>query len=104
MRGCDASGDCANFVETEQVVEHAEFVSSFVMTRGSVPLFWSQTPNVIEYKPDAVVEKKDGVGHADAYSRHCVDHLARYGATVLVNLIDQARNEGELEGHFKYVK
>lgn len=47
----------ANFVETEQIVELAprdaskpRVVSSFVQIRGSIPLLWSQIPNV-KYKP-----------------------------------------------------
>jgi hypothetical protein len=32
----------ANFVETEQIVQMANIVSSFVCIRGSIPLFWKQ--------------------------------------------------------------
>ncbi len=50
VRGGDERGRVANFVETEQLVEHASAVSSFVQTRGSMPMFWQQYPN-IQYKP-----------------------------------------------------
>lgn len=37
-RGCDAEGNCSNFVETEQFIDG---VSSYLQIRGSIPLFWS---------------------------------------------------------------
>ena len=42
----------ANFVETEQVlvVPAQDRIYSFVQTRGSIPVFWSQAPD-ITYKP-----------------------------------------------------
>ncbi|ORD94206.1 SAC8 [Enterospora canceri] len=38
-RGADGEGNCANFVETEQIVEYK---SALVLLRGSVPLEWNQ--------------------------------------------------------------
>ena len=48
LRGCDDKGKVANFVETEQIVELANggAVSSFVQTRGSMPMFWQQRPDL----------------------------------------------------------
>ena len=48
-------GYVANFVESEQVVVLEDkqgklTTSSFVQIRGSIPLLWSQVPN-IKYKP-----------------------------------------------------
>ena len=49
-RGCDTKGNVANFVETEQLVEHGEQgLTSFVQTRGSIPLFWTQLPDPLVY-------------------------------------------------------
>ena len=42
MRGCNDEGHVANFVETEQVIFLDREVTSYVQTRGSVPLFWEQ--------------------------------------------------------------
>ena len=42
MRGCNDEGHVANFVETEQVIFLDKEVTSYVQTRGSVPLFWEQ--------------------------------------------------------------
>jgi hypothetical protein len=55
MRGIDEEGNVANNVETEQLVIAAKGgVYSFVQTRGSIPVFWDQTPN-IKYQPRPVV-------------------------------------------------
>ncbi len=41
-RGIDDSGKVANYVETEQIMIFKKHVISFVQTRGSIPVFWSQ--------------------------------------------------------------
>ena len=33
-RGTDPAGNVANFVETEQLVEHDDVITSFIQTRG----------------------------------------------------------------------
>jgi hypothetical protein len=42
-RGLDEEGNCANFVETEMIVEYPSqsLVFSHVQIRGSIPIFWS---------------------------------------------------------------
>ncbi|ROK35696.1 Phosphatidylinositide phosphatase SAC1-B [Anabarilius grahami] len=50
VRGIDSEGHAANFVETEQIVQYNNARASFVQTRGSMPFFWSQRPN-LKYKP-----------------------------------------------------
>jgi hypothetical protein len=42
VRGSNDDGHVANFVETEQVIYLDNEVTSYVQTRGSVPLFWEQ--------------------------------------------------------------
>ena len=49
-RGADPLGNVANFVETEQMVEFNGNISSFVETRGSIPLIWYQY-NALKSKP-----------------------------------------------------
>lgn len=41
-RGVDKNGNVANYVETEQFIHVHNHTLSFVQTRGSVPVFWSQ--------------------------------------------------------------
>ena len=43
VRGLDDDGNVANQVETEQIVKLADIQYSYVITRGSVPVFWSQS-------------------------------------------------------------
>ena len=80
MRGCDEEGRVANFVETEQIVEHADSCSSFILTRGSIPLSWSQLPNVINYKPECKIGHEKS--HAEGFSKHFSQHITKYGACV----------------------
>ncbi|ELU14930.1 hypothetical protein CAPTEDRAFT_227829 [Capitella teleta] len=54
-RGVDETGSCANYVETEQILQFANHIISFVQVRGSVPLYWSQTG--IKYKPPPRIDK-----------------------------------------------
>lgn len=41
-RGVDDQGNAANFVETEQIVVTSNVVLSYVIIRGSIPIFWEQ--------------------------------------------------------------
>lgn len=45
-RGADLEGNVANFVETEVIIETSMGRSSFVQTRGSIPLLWQQLPDL----------------------------------------------------------
>lgn len=38
-RGCDKSGQCSNFVETEQILERG---STYLQIRGSIPFEWGR--------------------------------------------------------------
>jgi hypothetical protein len=57
VRGIDASGAVANFVETEQIVLDPEShaVHSFVQVRGSIPVFWTQLAS-LKYAPTIAVQ------------------------------------------------
>lgn len=75
-------------METEQIVEFAGDKSSFVQTRGSIPLFWSQTPN-LKYKPKPTLDpSKD---HLAAASKHVDAQMQHYGRQVFVNLVSRFR-------------
>ncbi|KAJ2941353.1 hypothetical protein O0L34_g3553 [Tuta absoluta] len=99
MRGVDAQGHVANFVETEQIIEKIGTgqKSSFVQTRGSIPLYWTQYPDM-SYKPKMTICHED---HVDAYTKHLKDQQQRYGNQVLLNLIDQRGKEEALERGYR---
>lgn len=96
-RGVDHQGFVANFVETEQIVEFQGDRASFVQTRGSIPLFWQQLPD-LRYKPPPKLI--DGENHMSAFARHLEIQLMQYGRQVLVNLIDHRGAEQTLEVAF----
>lgn len=54
-RGVDTDGRVANYVETEQLIHVHNHTLSFVQTRGSVPVFWSQAG--YRYNPRPRLEK-----------------------------------------------
>ncbi len=75
-------GTVANFVETEQVVEltprdssKPPVLSSFVQIRGSIPLLWSQIPNV-KYKPPTRMSPEAAT--EPAFDAHISDILQSY--------------------------
>ena len=88
-RGVDANGNVSNYVETEQIVEVNGTRSSFVQTRGSIPLFWQQAPN-LKYKPAPKLSADDN--HLMAFSRHFDSQIFHYGKQVLVNLVRYVQN------------
>lgn len=75
-------GTVANFVETEQIVELSprdsskpHVLSSFVQIRGSIPLLWSQIPNV-KYKPPTRMSPVAAT--EPAFDAHITDILQSY--------------------------
>lgn len=72
-------GRVANFVETEQLIEMSSpkgsILSSFVQVRGSIPLMWSQIPN-IKYKPTTRIAPPET--YSKAFDRHVTDLLDVY--------------------------
>uniref|UniRef100_A0A803TRJ7 Phosphatidylinositol-3-phosphatase SAC1 n=1 Tax=Anolis carolinensis TaxID=28377 RepID=A0A803TRJ7_ANOCA len=97
VRGIDSEGHAANFVETEQIVHYNGSKASFVQTRGSIPFFWSQRPN-LKYKPKPQISKT--VNHMDGFQRHFDSQIISYGKQMIVNLVNQKGSEKPLEQTF----
>ena len=97
VRGIDSEGHAANFVETEQIVHYKGSKASFVQTRGSIPFFWSQRPN-LKYKPKPQISKS--VNHMDGFQRHFDSQIISYGKQMIVNLVNQKGSELPLEQTF----
>mmetsp|Transcript_10175 Transcript_10175/g.62019 ORF Transcript_10175/g.62019 Transcript_10175/m.62019 type:complete len:642 (+) Transcript_10175:151-2076(+) len=102
-RGADESGAVANYVETEQILALSDGsgLASFVQCRGSIPIFWSQAPN-IKYKPGFMfppVEKN----HLSqlAFDRHITSLMERFDKIYAINLVDQTRSERHLEKAYR---
>ncbi|XP_008322074.1 phosphatidylinositol-3-phosphatase SAC1-B [Cynoglossus semilaevis] len=94
VRGIDSEGHAANYVETEQIVQYNSAKASFVQTRGSIPFYWSQRPN-LKYKPKPQINKS--VNHLDGFQRHFDSQIILYGRQVILNLINQKGSEKPLE-------
>eukprot|EP01133_Synstelium_polycarpum_P007353 gene7353-8566_t len=91
VRGADPKGNVANAVETEQIIEDGKSYTSLVQTRGSVPLLWSQLPD-LKYKPRVVLRGSDAA-NASIVSRHFTELRTIYGTVTAVNLIDRKGDE-----------
>ncbi|KAK6191374.1 hypothetical protein SNE40_003083 [Patella caerulea] len=99
VRGTNDDGHVANFVETEQVIFLDDQVSSYVQTRGSVPLFWEQPGiNVGAHK---VHMSRGYEASAPAYDRHIQMICKQYGEQVIVNLLGSKEGERMLSQAFQ---
>ena len=94
-RGVDDEGHAANSVETEQILSRAswapsERVHSFTQIRGSIPLFFSQSP--YSFKPVPVLQHSTATNQS-AFRRHFHNIAGRYGDCHVVLLVDKAGGE-----------
>ena len=94
-RGADDTGCTANTVETEQVLssptwDPAQKVYSFVQIRGSIPLYFSQSPYAL--KPVPVLHGSTEMNQL-AFDRHFQGLGRRYGKVQAVSLIDKQGGE-----------
>ncbi|XP_029926040.1 phosphatidylinositide phosphatase SAC2 isoform X2 [Myripristis murdjan] len=89
-RGVDTDGHVANYVETEQLIHVHSHTLSFVQTRGSVPVFWSQAG--YRYNPRPRLEKgeKETIPY---FAAHFEEQLKLYQKQVIINLVDQSGRE-----------
>ncbi|XP_071337475.1 phosphatidylinositide phosphatase SAC2 isoform X2 [Trachinotus anak] len=89
-RGVDTDGHVANYVETEQLIHVHSHTLSFVQTRGSVPVFWSQAG--YRYNPRPRLEKgeKETMSY---FAAHFEEQLKLYKKQVIINLVDQGGRE-----------
>eukprot|EP01114_Cavostelium_apophysatum_P012537 TRINITY_DN2828_c0_g1_i1.p1 TRINITY_DN2828_c0_g1~~TRINITY_DN2828_c0_g1_i1.p1 ORF type:complete len:1101 (-),score=229.55 TRINITY_DN2828_c0_g1_i1:34-3336(-) len=100
-RGADALGFVANFVESEQIVENSKgAVSSFVQTRGTIPVLWHQKGDeTLSLKPKPVVDHS--LFTREAFRNHYEDQLRRYKRQVAISLIDQRGDEMDLGDQYE---
>ncbi|KAL3050018.1 hypothetical protein OYC64_012138 [Pagothenia borchgrevinki] len=89
-RGVDTDGHVANYVETEQLIHVHSHTLSFVQSRGSVPVFWSQAG--YRYNPRPRLEKgeKETMSY---FASHFDEQLKLYKKQVIINLVDQGGRE-----------
>lgn len=108
MRGAGLDGHSANFVETEQIIQfdkggdpRKRYLTSFLQIRGSIPLYWSQKPN-LRWQPDPTMKPADD--QVKAFVDHMESQRLNYGGKhVLVNLVNQRGREKRVGGELERV-
>jgi hypothetical protein len=90
-RGIDEEGNAANSVETEQILSDPSWTSSsnihsFIQIRGSVPIFFSQSP--YSFKPVPQVHHSAGTNF-QAFEKHFKNLSDRYGQVVAASLVEK---------------
>ncbi|KAK3117788.1 hypothetical protein LTR53_000476 [Teratosphaeriaceae sp. CCFEE 6253] len=94
-RGIDDDGNVANSVETEQILSTQSWESStktfsLVQVRGSIPLFFSQSP--YSFKPLPTMFGSETTNQT-ALQRHFAALRERYGDVQVASLVDKHATE-----------
>lgn len=88
-RGIDSKGNVANYNETEQFLllndGQTSILNSYLQTRGSVPVFWSEINN-LKYKPMLKIGQESSIEPA---TLHFDEQISKYGKNYLINLVNQ---------------
>ncbi|KAH7670008.1 Protein SAC-1, partial [Aphelenchoides avenae] len=93
MRGADKNGYVSNFVESEQILEYDKdrkpenrALTAFLQFRGSIPLFWSQRPN-LRWQPLPCLKPQDD--QRESFISHMRQLKESYGGQhIIVNLVN----------------
>ena len=94
-RGIDDEGNCANSVETEQILSSQTWddsaeIRSFVQIRASIPLYFSQSPYA--FRPVPILHQSPEINRK-AFDRHFEELRRRYGSVQIVLLVDKQGGE-----------
>lgn len=106
-RGVDDEGNTANTVETEQILstpgwEQSRKVYSLLQVRGSIPLYFTQSPYSL--KPIPVLHHTNESNQL-AFARHFRDLSRRYGKIQIVSLVDKHGGEQKIgEAYESYAR
>ncbi|KAI1434174.1 SacI homology domain-containing protein [Xylaria sp. CBS 124048] len=102
-RGVDDQGFTANFVQTEQILstptwDSSSKIYSFTQIRGSIPLFFTQSPYSL--KPVPVLQHSPEANFR-AFSKH-FDHIREeYGPIQIVSLVEQHGVEAPIGSQYQ---
>ena len=97
-RGIDDDGNCANTVESEQILSSADWspsssIHSFTQVRGSVPVYFSQSP--YSFKPVPIIHHSQDTNDK-AMELHFKDLRIRYGDVQAALLTDKHGTEASI--------
>jgi hypothetical protein len=86
-RGIDDSGNCANWVETEQLLLYGDNnVCSYTQVRGSIPVYFSQSPYSL--KPVPKLSRKIDDTFV-TFNRHMNQIKKNYGDVLGISLVEK---------------
>ncbi|KAI9643823.1 hypothetical protein NHQ30_007174 [Ciborinia camelliae] len=102
-RGVDEDGNTANGVETEQILSDSAWapsskIHSFVQIRGSIPLFFSQSP--YSFKPVPQIHHSIDTNY-EAFKKHFDNITDRYGAIQVASLVEKHGAEAIVGGEYE---
>ncbi|KAK1700781.1 SacI homology domain-containing protein [Colletotrichum godetiae] len=102
-RGIDEQGYVANAVETEQILSSTSWdksskIYSFLQIRGSIPLFFTQSP--VSLKPAPVIQHSPEANYA-ATKKHLERLKTEYGLLQIVNLVEKHGVEATVGGQYE---
>lgn len=94
-RGIDDEGNCANCVESEQILSTPDWddsrpIRSFTQIRASIPLYFSQSP--YSFKPQPVLLQSEAANRS-AMRKHFEFLKGRYGDVQTAVLVDKHGTE-----------
>lgn len=97
-RGIDDDGNCANSVETEQILSPKvpgadSKVYSFLQVRGSIPVFFTQSPYSL--KPTPMFQHSDDANFL-ALKKHFDRLHQQYGSLQIANLVEKHGVEAKI--------
>lgn len=91
VRGVNDNGHVANFVESEQVVFVGNIILSYVIIRGSIPLFWEQPG--WQVGSHRIRMSRGSEISQPAYDKHMLSLKERYTNVIIVNLLGSKDSE-----------
>lgn len=94
-RGIDSQGYCANWVETEQILTHPKSLSSFDQVRGSMPIYFTQSPYRLTPPPKVVKSEEENYKVLD---KHFTQLLEYYQDVACVSLVEKPPSKEEKVG------
>ncbi|KAG7120248.1 AP-2 complex subunit mu like protein [Verticillium longisporum] len=102
-RGVDEDGHVANAVETEQILSNSSWdqsskIYSFLQIRGSIPLFFTQSPYSL--KPAPVIQHSTEANF-EASKKHFERLHREYGMLQVVNLVEKHNVEATIGNDYQ---
>lgn len=103
-RGIDDEGFCANSVETEQILSPQAMdpmskVYSFLQIRGSIPVFFTQSPYSL--KPTPIFKHSDEANF-QALKKHFDRLHQQYGSLQIANLVEKHGVEARIGEKYQH--